>query len=99
MLLNDDMYVELARYVAREAEKQPAEKRVAFLFRQFLTRPPEAEEKKLMDKFFTAQLERLKNGKLDPAKLTGDKKSTTDQAALFLLARSIMNLDEVITRQ
>ena len=52
-----------------------------------------------MDKFFTAQLERLKNGKLDPAKLTGDKKSTTDQAALFLLARSIMNLDEVITRQ
>ena len=99
MLLNDDMYVELARYVAREAEKQPAEKRVAFLFRRFLTRPPAADEKKLMDKFFTAQLERLKSGKLDPAKLTGDKKSTTDQAALFLLARSIMNLDEVITRQ
>tara|TARA_B100000749_G_scaffold238946_1_gene198185 strand:- start:363 stop:644 length:282 start_codon:yes stop_codon:yes gene_type:complete len=93
------MYVELARYVAREAEKQPAEKRADFLFRRFLTRPPEADEKKLMGKFLGTQLERLKGGKLDAAKLTGDKKATGDQAALFLLARSIMNLDEVITRQ
>ena len=99
VLLNDDMYVELARYVAREAEKQPAEKRVDFLFRRFLTRPPQENEKKLMGRFLAAQLDRLKGGKLDAAKLTGDKKASGDQAALFLLARSIMNLDEVITRQ
>ena len=99
MLLNDDMYVELARHVAREAEKQPAEKRIDFLFRRFLTRPPKAAETKLMDQFLSAQLERLENRKLDAAKLTGDKKASGDQAALFLLARSIMNLDEVITRQ
>jgi hypothetical protein len=99
VLLNDDMYVELARYVAREAEKQAAEKRADFLFRRFLTRPPEADEKKLMDKFLETQIERLKGGKLDAAKLTGDKKASGGQAALFLLARSIMNLDEVITRQ
>ena len=52
-----------------------------------------------MDKFLGTQLERLKGGKLDAAKLTGDKKATGGQAALFLLSRSIMNLDEVITRQ
>jgi hypothetical protein len=99
VLLNDDMYVELARYVAREAEKQPAEKRVDFLFRRFLTRPPQENEKRLMAQFLAAQLDRLKDGKLAAEKLTGDKKASGDQAALFLLARSIMNLDEVITRQ
>ena len=52
-----------------------------------------------MDQFLSAQLKRLENRKLDAAKLTGDKKASGDQAALFLLARSIMNLDEVITRQ
>jgi len=99
VLLNDDMYVELARYAAREAEKQPAEKRVDFLFRRFLTRPPQPGEKLLMGNFLAAQLDRLKGGKLDATKLTGDKKASGDQAALFMLARSIMNLDEVITRQ
>jgi len=99
VLLNDDMYVELARHAAREAEKQPVGKRIGFLFRRFLTRPPKAAETKLMDQFLSAQLKRLENRKLDAAKLTGDKKASGDQAALFLLARSIMNLDEVITRQ
>ena len=52
-----------------------------------------------MDQFLAAQLDRLKAGKLDAKKLTGDKKASGDQAALFLLTRSIMNLDEVVTRQ
>ena len=52
-----------------------------------------------MDNFLAAQFKRLKGGKLEAAKLTGDKKASGDQAALFLLARSIMNLDEVVTRQ
>ena len=89
----------MARHAAREAEKQPVGKRIGFLFRRFLTRPPKAAETKLMDQFLSAQLKRLENRKLDAAKLTGDKKASGDQAALFLLARSIMNLDEVITRQ
>ena len=99
VLLNDDMYVELARYVAREAEKQPPEERIDFLFRRFLTRPPQNAEEKLMRRFLEAQRERLENGKLNAEKITGDKKASGDQAALFLLARSIMNLDEVVTRQ
>ncbi|MCH2580237.1 MAG: hypothetical protein MK133_03455 [Planctomycetes bacterium] len=52
-----------------------------------------------MRRFLEAQLERIDGGKLNAEKITGDKKVSGDQAALFLLARYIMNLDEPIPRQ
>jgi hypothetical protein len=94
-LLNDEMYLELAR----EAGKLPVEEPVIALFRRFLTRPPSASEKETLQAYLEAQTRRLEKGELDPAQITGKKGATKDLAANVLLARAIMNLDEAITKQ
>ncbi|MFP6901263.1 MAG: DUF1553 domain-containing protein, partial [Opitutales bacterium] len=98
-LLNDAMFVELAQHVALEADKMTADKRIEFLFRKFLVRPPSPNETALMNQFLETQRQRLGKGELTASQILGQKKATNEQAALALLARSIMNLDETVTKQ
>jgi hypothetical protein len=98
-LLNDAMFVELAQHLAREVEKQAVDKRIEYLFRKFLTRPPSANEMDLMKQYLDTQRQRLGKGELKASQIMGQKNATAEQAALALLARSIMNLDETVTKQ
>ncbi|MGE4550396.1 MAG: DUF1549 and DUF1553 domain-containing protein, partial [Opitutales bacterium] len=98
-LLNDAMFVELAQYLAVEADKMAADKRVEFLFRKFLVRSPSADETALMGAFLEVQRQRLGNGELKASQILGQKNASNEQAALAMLARSIMNLDETVTKQ
>ena len=98
-LLNDAMFVELAQHLALEAGKIASEKRIEFLFRKFLARPPSSNEATLMKQFLETQRQRLVKGELKASQIIGQKNATTEQAALALLARSIMNLDETVTKQ
>ena len=98
-LLNDAMFVELAQHLALEAEKLTVDKRIKFLFRKFLTRPPTRNEATLMKQFLETQRQRLGKGELKAPQIMGQKNATTEQAALALLTRSIMNLDETVTKQ
>jgi hypothetical protein len=98
-LLNDAMFVELAQHLALEAEKMASDKRIEFLFRKFLVRPPSANEVALMKQFLETQRQRLGKGELKASQIIGQKNATAEQAALALLARSIMNLDETVTKQ
>jgi hypothetical protein len=98
-LLNDAMFVELAQHLALEAEKMSAGKRIGFLFRTFLARSPTPNEAALMKQFLETQRQRLGKGELKASQIIGQKNATAEQAALALLARSIMNLDETVTKQ
>ena len=67
-------------------------------FRRFLTRPPSADERKVLQGYLDQQIDRLKKGELKPAEVTSDPKADAPWAGKVLLARAIMNLDESITK-
>ena len=96
-LLNDEMFLELARAVGKEVHLQKKDP-VSTLFRRFLTRHPSAEERKALRSYLDQQIDRLDKGELKPTEIANDKKATPDLAGKILLARAIMNLDEAITK-
>ncbi len=99
-LLNDAMYLELAKGAAAEAIESGDENSmiVTNLFRRFLTRPPNEEEQTVLLNYFETQHARFESGGLDAAELLEDKDASARLAAWTLVARAIMNLDETITK-
>jgi hypothetical protein len=98
-LLNDEMYLELARSLAADStEAATREETATLIFRRLLTRRPEAAELAALMAYQQAQLTRLKGDELDAATIASDKNATAEQAAWVLVARAVMNLDEAITR-
>jgi hypothetical protein len=100
-LLNDEMFQEMARALAariEQAEFDSDEERLWLLFRQLLTRPPSAEELRAIAAFRERQLKRLQAGQLDAAKIGGTKEPDVPLASWVMVARTLMNLDETITR-
>ena len=99
-VLNDGMFVELARHAALLAMEKsgPSQREMAsFLFRRFVTRPAQADEMESLLAFYRRQLDRFQKGELSSEKIAGPE-STNELAAWVLVARSIMSLDEVITK-
>lgn len=121
-LLNDEMFLELARETSRtvlksivdskgaaeltEAEKaaqsnsalESSDKRIATqIFRRFLIRPPTKDELAMVLDFKNSQTKRLKAKQLNVTQIAGPNGST-ELAAWTLVTRSIMSLDEVITK-
>ena len=100
-LLNDEMFLELSRALGSEAasrHSQSARDAVTFIFRQLLTRPPTVAEQELLLDYYAQQLTRLQRGELDPAKIAGVPNASPETAAWMMVARAVMNLDEVITK-
>ncbi len=99
-LLNDQMYVEMARAAARQTLQfdGSTEARAALLFRRFVTRPPVPDETAALAEFYRQQQRRLQAGQLDARALAGAEASD-ELAAWTLVARAVMNLDEVINHQ
>jgi hypothetical protein len=93
------MYLENARSLAHQADAIEGNVEASiFVFRRLLTRPPTSTELKLIKQYFDKQLQRLETKELDAAALTKSKVATNRQAALMLLARAVMNTDELVTR-
>lgn len=67
------------------------------IFRRFLVRPPTDDELNLIMDFKESQIKRLEERFLDTELIAG-KGGSTELAAWTLVARSIMSLDEVITK-
>lgn len=98
-LLNDEMFLEMSRAIGAAARDRGSDGKTAeWIFRRLLTRPPTEHELAAILKFRTRQLRRLDAGELDAHKIGGNK-SDANQASWTMVARSLMNLDEVITRQ
>ena len=99
-VLNDEMFQELARILGSKISDQQLSDEAAIeaVFRAFLIRPPSESELRSMNAFYNKQLQRLQSNDLQAEKLNGPA-ATDRQAALTMLARTIMNLDEAITKR
>ena len=113
-ILNDEMFVELARALAEKAVEEQAEDQksankknadlsvAARIFRRLLTRPPTDDELNRILKFKNSQLGRIQKGELKPVDIIGSrstqKQALQELAAWTLVARALMSLDEVITK-
>jgi hypothetical protein len=100
--LNDQVFVEASQALGRMmvARTGTTAERVAYLFRRCVTRPPSAEETDLLVKYYTAQQDRFAKKELDAATVAGlGDGDPNARAAWTALARSLLNLDEAITRR
>ncbi len=111
-LLNDEMFLELARAMAREvidaipASNAPSSEREEIqreratqLLRRLVTRPPTEQELSAVLAYFAAQRSRLDDGALKAAAIGGSQEATPEFAAWVMVARAVMNLDEAITKE
>jgi hypothetical protein len=101
-VLNDEVFVQCARVMGEWAahERGGTAKTMQELFRRCVSRAPTDEEKSKLCSFYSAQLERFKNGDLKAADLLGDAKSSdaNEEAAWTAVARVLLNLDETIMK-
>lgn len=98
-LLNDEMYVELARALVTQIDlSQPPAEIATQIFRRVLTRPPVAEESDALVQFYQQQHARLAAGELSADEIAAAKQAPPAQAAWILVARAVFNLDEAITK-
>ncbi len=101
-LLNDEVVLECARTLGRATAAQAAPDdptRLHWLFKRCLTRPPRDAETAALLQFLQTQRTRLQKGELSAAALLdSDKDPSPEAAAWTTLARSLLNLDEFITR-
>src|SRR5262245_51193367 len=80
--------------------RSPVEERLTDLFRRCLTRLPTAAELAALTHFYETQHQRLLAKELDASAIAGPGDGDLiDRAAWTLMARAILNLDEVITKE
>lgn len=99
-LLNDEMYLELARSLASSSitPKATEAEIVTTMFRRVLTRPPEQHEVDALLRYYHSQLQRIEKGELEASLVAGSEEAGPQQAAWAMVARVLMNVDEAITK-
>lgn len=101
-MLNDVVILEAAQALAGEVLAESGEDgpRVARLFRRCLTRCPQPHEIEVLSTFLSRQRDRLVKGELKAKELAGsDKGDPNERAAWTTLARLVLNLEEMTTKQ
>ena len=101
-LLNDLVFLEAAQALGRAIAPLPGsdDARAVALFRRILVRPPDDEERAAIVKFCDAQRARIGAGELDAGKIAGTSEADVASAAVWTLAaRSLLNLDEFVTKE
>lgn len=99
--LNDVVFLEAAQAMGRmlAGRSGSVEDAIRYGFRRALTRPPDVDEIRILEKFFTEQMERLTSGELDALKIApGEPQDAAGRAAWTLLARLLLNLNEMTTK-
>ncbi|MCD6050351.1 MAG: Planctomycete cytochrome, partial [Verrucomicrobia bacterium] len=99
-LLNDTVFLEAAQALGRDSAKQSGavEEKLQKLFQRCLTRPATKEELVSLKSFYETQRARIEAKELNAAELTGSKDGTVEQAAWTVVARALLNLDEMVTK-
>jgi hypothetical protein len=101
-MLNDLVVIEAAQKLGSTfaVAPGPVEERMTDLFRRCLTRPPTADERAALVKFFGRQQQRLQQGTLDGKAIAGaGGGDVVQRAAWTLAARAVLNLDEMVTKE
>ncbi len=99
-LLNDEMFLEAARAVAKQAaaEDRSEQEIVTLIFRKLLTRPPTAAEQSALIEFYEQQLARFNSNELDSKLIASSEQPAPKLAAWTMVARVLLNLDETVTK-
>jgi hypothetical protein len=100
-LLNDVAFTEAAQALANNTLNHEGDDRekANYLFRRCLTRPPSSDELGLLLKFHDSQRKRFEGKELDPEKIAGQSANPIDSAAWETVARAVLNLDEMVTKE
>jgi hypothetical protein len=101
-LLNDPVMIEAAQALGRltAARAGTVEEKAGSLFRRLLARPPERDELAMLLQYYETQRGRLERKELDAAAIAGPGGSdAVERAAWTVLARSLFNLDEAVTKR
>lgn len=101
-LLNDELFLEMSRHLGKTAYDSHANDvraAVTMIVRRCLTRSPAESELKTIESFYNRQLAALKKDPKRVGQITAMAKSTPEEAALMMVARAVMNLDETISKQ
>ncbi len=108
VLMNDPTYVEAARKLAERALAQGGlntDERMAFTFRLVTGRRPKSEEVSVLRRVLEQQLTRYRSDAAAATKLLtvgessrDERYDVTETAAWTIIATTILNLDEVVTR-
>ena len=102
MLLNDSFILEASRELGNWSaqEKGNEETVIRALFSRILTRPPDAYEMQVMTGYHAKQTKRFNTNKKMATQIAGPKPKTSPEAvaAWVVLARSLLNTHEFITR-
>jgi hypothetical protein len=106
--MNDPTYVEAARKLAERMMKEGGDTpdaRIAFAFKLATARPPKPAETAVLKRVFEAQRARFAKDQAAAMKLLkvgeaprDEKLDATDVAAWAMVANTVLNLDEVLTR-
>jgi hypothetical protein len=101
VLLNDPIYVEAARVFAQNMLKH----NIAWGFEQAISRPPSAEERRILDGLYKKSLAQFRRTPDDARQLIHEGESPVaagvavpELAAMTTVARAILNTHETITR-
>jgi len=99
-LMNDPMFHEAAEGLARLAVAGGGSDPLGLIFRRVLSRSPGGAEAKEYLAFYEAQRARLASGELKAEAILSTEKGpvTPELAALVMIARVLLNLNENITR-
>jgi hypothetical protein len=100
-LLNDEMFLEMSRALAEIAFERHGDDPAScatFIFRRLLTRPPQPAELTAILEYHQAQAKRLESGALSASGIAAREDASSALAAWMMVARALMNLDEVITK-
>ncbi len=106
-LLNDPVFFECAQSLGRQVANEiaPIEIKIAKAFQICLSRTPSRKEATRLKNFYDTQMALLQTTPGNAEKILGDPKSdragrvnADEKAALVMLSRVIMNLDEFVTR-
>ncbi len=101
-VLNDVVFVEASRALGKVIASLGGDNaaRLEAAYSRVLARKPSKEESELMQKYFEAQRARFAAKELDAAKFLGDAKdATAETAAWTAVARTLLNLDEAVSKR
>jgi hypothetical protein len=100
-LLNDTAFVECARALGRRVAARPGttKDRIVYAFRLCLTRGPTASERSRLVRLFEELLQLCQQNPQEAARLAGAEGDVAQSAAWVALARTLLNLDEFVTRE
>jgi hypothetical protein len=105
--LNDEAFIECAqafgRRIVAESPRQDTKARITYAFRLALAREPTAAEAAELERLYATLLHQCESDPEAAAKLAGPTKppgtSGPEASAWVALARTILNLDEFLTRE